>query len=95
MPANTVVPPPPRLNIARPSGDHATDIAALHEAVQAIHEYLGRLHNSAVVESGLLDPSRQLANVTFDPAAITDPTKATIASAQATANAAYARSLLP
>lgn len=83
MPVDTVMPGPPRL-----IGDHDIDVPALHE-------YLGKLHQALVLESKLGDPSHQYAAGTFDAANLTDPSEATLASAQRTANAAYARALLP
>lgn len=81
-----VIPPPPRA-----TGDAATDTAAMIEWAWA-------LYKGGVLESGLLDPSFQLAEPpAFDPANLPDPANTTISKAQQTANEAYllAQSLVP
>lgn len=85
MAANTVIPPPPR-----PTGDTAADLVELYEWAQSLYE-------AAVIEAKLLDPAHQANAGTFDANALTDPTAASIATAQDTANRAYAlaQSLVP
>jgi hypothetical protein len=73
----TFVPPPPRLY-----GDWQIDW-------QTVNDYFTDFYNSAVVQSGLLDPAYQATAQTINPSSLPSPDNTTIATAQATANAAY------
>ena len=68
--------PPPRLN-----GDYEADNRALQIWMKDVYQVL-------VTESGIGDPSYQLAASSIDEASPPDPQQTTIAQAQATANLA-------
>jgi hypothetical protein len=85
--SQTPVPPPPRA-----TGDAAADS-------RAIIDWLWQFFEATVIASGLLDPSNQATAQTIDASNLPDPADTTIATAQATANAAVnallAHSLYP
>lgn len=91
MASNTVIPPPPRLDM------DAGDLASVAAAVEMLHKHISTFHQAAVGESRLLDPSHQADAGTFDADNLPDPTDTSIAKAQDVANRAYAlaQSLVP
>jgi hypothetical protein len=77
MPLAAVIPTPPRLT-GNPQAD-----------VEALLEWVWQFYQSAVVGTGLLNPSTQSTPAAWNPTDLPSPSNTTIANAQQTANMGY------